>query len=154
MTDRNCFPCYRYRLLINKEPNCVLRGVVWGLILPSVSWALSPGQYCGTGFCARCHSIFPVTSWGHQYYWWLLPVSQIRDRKHRALVKVKCSKPLCFRAALKNRHLRLSSFFSVCLFSTLKIMKMSRKMKMQEDNKRNLRLLVGFFFVFFGVPQG
>ena len=28
-------------------------------------------------------------------------------------------------------------------------MKVSKKMKMQEDNKRNLRLLVGFFFFFF-----
>ena len=27
-------------------------------------------------------------------------------------------------------------------------MKVSKKMKMQEDNKRNLRLLVGFFFFF------
>ena len=41
-----------------------------------------------------------------------------------------------------------TEFFPFSLFSTLKIMKMSRKMKMQEDNKRNLRLLVGFFCVF------
>lgn len=36
--------------------------------------------------------------------------------------------------------------FSLSIFYSLKIMIMSRKMKIQEDYKKSLRLLVGIFF--------